>query len=130
MVNLSTINGYSFNYELLYTIFKKVKVSLIMDVVEKIDKLRKEKGWSVNKLASESLLTQSTVSNMFKSGAATKLSTLQAICDALEITLPDFFYENESSAINPKNLELITFYNQLDSEKQKVIYDLIKSLAK
>ena len=31
-----------------------------MDIVAKIDALRKERGWSVNKLATEAMLTQST----------------------------------------------------------------------
>ena len=32
-----------------------------MEVLEKIEKLRKEKGWSINYLAMESGLTQSTL---------------------------------------------------------------------
>lgn len=60
-------------------------------IVEKIDKMRMERGWTVNKLASEAMLTQSTVANMFNTGAEPRISTLKAICDAFEITLSDFF---------------------------------------
>lgn len=100
-----------------------------MEIVEKIDKLRKEKGWSINKLACEALLTQSTVSNMFKSGADPKISTLKCICEALDVSLSDFFYDKESPVLTPKNLELITLYNQLNKEQQRIVYDLIKILS-
>lgn len=100
-----------------------------MDIVKKIDKLRKEKGWSVNRLAVEAMLTQSTVSNMFKSGAEPKISTLKCICDALGITLSEFFYENEAPVLTPKNLEMLSTLNSLSKEKQAIIYDLIKILS-
>ena len=41
-----------------------------MDVLEKIDKLRKERGWSVNYLAMEAELTQSTLNNLYTSKAS------------------------------------------------------------
>ena len=36
-----------------------------MEVLEKIEMLRKEKGWSINYLAMESGLTQSTLNNLY-----------------------------------------------------------------
>lgn len=35
-----------------------------MDVIGKIDILRRERGWSINYLATEAMLTQSTVNNI------------------------------------------------------------------
>ncbi|MDY4592649.1 MAG: helix-turn-helix transcriptional regulator [Eubacteriales bacterium] len=54
-------------------------------------KIRIDKGWSVNRLASEAMLTQSTVSNMFNSHAEPKLSTLRAILDAFDMSMSEFF---------------------------------------
>ncbi len=62
-----------------------------MDVIEKIDELRKERGWSVNNLAMEAELTQSTLNNLYQRHNEPKLSTLRAICDAFGITLSEFF---------------------------------------
>ena len=63
-----------------------------MDVLEKIDILRKEKGWSINYLAMESGLTQSTLNNIVsgRNNSAT-ISTIKKICDGLDITIVDFF---------------------------------------
>ena len=46
-----------------------------MTVIERIDELRKLRGWSINNLAVEAMLTQSTLNNMYSRGAEPKLST-------------------------------------------------------
>ena len=61
-----------------------------MDILEKITKLRLERGWSVYKLADEAGLTQSTVSNMFSRKTTPSISTLSQICDAFGLTLSQF----------------------------------------
>ena len=99
-----------------------------MDIVRKIDDLRIERGWSVNKLATEAILTQSTVANMFKSGAEPKISTLKSICDAFNISLSEFFFESSSTELTPKNLEMLSNFNKLNKEKQKIVFDLINAL--
>lgn len=65
-----------------------------MEVLEKIEKLRKERGWSINNLAMEALLTQSTLNNLYARKAEPKLSTLRAICNAFGISLAEFFADD------------------------------------
>ena len=67
-----------------------------MDVLARIDELRAEKGWSVNYLAMEAELTQSTLNNLYARKAEPKLATLRAICDAFGISLSEFFKEEET----------------------------------
>jgi len=64
-----------------------------MLILEKIDALRRERGWSVNNLAMEAMLTQSTLNNLYMRKAEPKISTLRAICGAFGITLAEFFAE-------------------------------------
>ena len=108
---------------MIYTIFD-------MDIVDKIDKIRIQKGWSVNRLASEAMLTQSTVSNMFNSHAEPKLSTLRAILEAFDMTLTEFFQEDDSQNINARSLELISLYNTLDDVEKKAVLELVRTLSK
>lgn len=68
-----------------------------MDVLEKIDKLRKERGWSVNYLAMEAELTQSTLNNLYTRQTEPKISTLRSICKAFGITLAEFFNDEETA---------------------------------
>ncbi len=58
----------------------------------KIDKICKEKNISINKLATISCLTQSTVQHLAdKNSKNPKLLTIIRICDGLGITLKEFF---------------------------------------
>lgn len=68
-----------------------------MNILEKIDRLRKARGWSVNNLAMEAMLTQSTVNNLYMRNSEPKLSTLRAICNAFGITLSEFFAEEDET---------------------------------
>lgn len=67
----------------------------MMNILERIDELRKARGWSVNNLAMEAMLTQSTVNNLYARKSEPKLSTLRAICGAFGITLSEFFAEED-----------------------------------
>ena len=66
-----------------------------MEVLDRIDELRKQRGWSVNNLAMEAMLTQSTLNNLYVRRAEPKLSTLRAICAAFGISLAEFYRYEE-----------------------------------
>lgn len=58
----------------------------------RIVELCREKKITVNKLATISGLTQSTLSNIISGrNNSTTISTIKKICDGLEITIEDFF---------------------------------------
>ena len=86
------VNLFELKFTLNFVIYYE-KRGNDMDVIEKIDRLRKERGWSVNYLAMEAMLTQSTLSNLYVRHTEPKLSTLRAICGAFGITLSEFFEE-------------------------------------
>ena len=97
-----------------------------MDILEKIDRLRKERGWSVNNLAMEAMLTQSTVNNLYARGTEPKLSTLRAICGAFGITLAEFFSdENEAPDITT---ELKKRIDRLKPVQQRSLLVLLQSM--
>ena len=97
-----------------------------MDIVQKIDELREERGWSINTLAAESQLTQSTLSSMLGRHSAPKIDTLQCICNAFGMTLAQFFLEDESIEILTDNeTALLAAYRKLPEVKQKALFDLI-----
>ena len=93
-----------------------------MDVLEKIDMLRKEKGWSINYLAMESGLTQSTLNNLYSRKTEPKISTLRAICGAFGITLAEFFKEEENED------ELIRTVKRLSQENKTALLQIVKNL--
>ena len=93
-----------------------------MEVLEKIEKLRKEKGWSINYLAMESGLTQSTLNNLYSRNTEPKISTLRAICGAFGISLSEFFKEEENED------ELIRRVKSLSKENKSALLQIVKNL--
>jgi len=70
-------------------------------IAKKITKICNERNISINKLASLSCLTQSTVQHLLDNRSKNpKLLTIVRICDGLGITLKEFFDDNLFSNIN------------------------------
>lgn len=97
-----------------------------MDVCKKIDDLRRQRGWSINNLAMEAMLTQSTVNNIFIRNSEPKLSTLRAICNAFGITLAEFFKEEEKEAVSDG--QLLSEIKKLTPEQKHAMYLILKSV--
>lgn len=93
-----------------------------MEILEKIEILRKERGWSINYLAMESGLTQSTLNNLYCRKNEPKISTLRAICSAFGISLSDFFKEDDNDD------ELIRRVKGLSQENKTALLQLVKNL--
>lgn len=88
--------------------------------------MRIERGWSINYLAMEAMLTQSTVNNMFTRQTDPKISTLRAICNAFGITLSEFFAEENT----PDDLttELNRRIDRLSAEQKEALLTILKSI--
>lgn len=64
-------------------------------VSKKINKICNERNISINKLASMSCLTQSTVQHLADGNSKNpKLLTIIRICDGLDITIQEFFSDD------------------------------------
>ena len=73
-----------------------MKGSVVMNIGDavrvRIQELLDEKGITLNKLAINSGITQSTLNNIMSGrNKSTTVSTVKKICDGLEITVIDFF---------------------------------------
>ena len=99
----------------------------MMNILDRIDELRKERGWSVNNLAMEAMLTQSTLNNLYLRGSEPKLSTLRAICGAFGITLAEFFAEEEEDESGIA-AELRRRIDRMTPSQQSALLAFIKSM--
>ena len=99
----------------------------MMDVLEKIDRMRREKGWSMYKLADEALIGQSTIANMFTRKTLPSLTTLYQICEAFGITLSEFFDEKKELSEDAK---LLSLFRKLDEADRKKLIAITEALLK
>ena len=65
-------------------------------ILDRIDEMRKERKWSVYKLACEAELSSSAIANMYLRRTYPSLPTLIGICNAFGISLSDFFKSIEN----------------------------------
>ena len=97
-----------------------------MDVNERLNTILKKSGWTKYRLAKECNLHESTLANIFYRNTVPTLATLETICDAMNISLADFFAENELVEVDKETKEFLIEFKSLPKEKQKHIIDSVK----
>lgn len=98
---------------------------LIVDVLCKIKSLMEKADWTEYKLAKESNLSQSTISNMFVRNTLPTIPTLENICNAFNISLSDFFLDDKEKN---EQKQLISKFSQLNKEQKRLVMRLIESI--
>lgn len=98
-----------------------------MNVAERITHLRTQKGYTVNKLANISGLSQSFVRQIELGAKNPTIESLTFLCEALNISLHEFFNEEKEEDPN----ELISLLNSqvltLDVKQLKILIDIAKT---
>ncbi len=83
-----------------------------------------QRGWTEYKLAKESNLSQSTISNMFARNTLPTIPTLEAICKALRISLSEFFLDDKEST----KTKVMSKYTRLNNEQKELVVKLIDNM--
>lgn len=100
-----------------------------MNILHRIDTLRRERGWSINNLAMEAMLTQSTLNNLYNRKNEPKISTLTAICNAFGITLAEFFTEESGEeAENVIDKKLQEKISKLSPAQKATLLQFLKTI--
>ena len=98
-----------------------------MEILQRINDLRIQRGWSIYKLAEESGITQSTLANMFARKTMPSISTLKMLCDAFGISLSEFF-EYDNKQLSQEDFLTISHYKKLSQSNKNIIRFLIQAM--
>lgn len=96
-----------------------------MNVGQRIIELRTAKGLTTNKLANISGISQSHLREIELGKRNPTVETLSFFCEALEISLSDFFGDSGSDSINPFLLSAI---KKLDDGQQRKLAEFINTM--
>ena len=96
-----------------------------MDVHARITKLREERGYSVNKLANLAGISQGFLREIELGQKKPGIDTLSYICDALHISLRDFFDDGE---LTKKDDELMQEINRLTMSQRCALLKFLKAM--
>ena len=102
-----------------------------MDILDRIIELRIERNWSEYQLAEKSGLTQSTISSWYKKNMLPTVPSLEKICDACNITLSQFFLEDDENCtvtLTKDQMQLIHNAAKLNSEQFEALIYFLKKL--
>ena len=97
-----------------------------MNVIERIKKMKNERGWTDYKLASEAMIPQSTLASIYERNTPPKLDVLENICQAFGITLAQFFMEDEQmQLVSTQEKRLLDAYRKLPAKKRQLLLELL-----
>lgn len=99
-----------------------------MEVNQRIKFLREQKGITVNKLANLAGISQGFLRDIELGNKRPTVETLSYICDALEISLKDFFDDDLFNCLSDDEL-LLEIY-KLTPEQRKLFLQLLRSFQK
>lgn len=84
-----------------------------------------ERGWSEYRLAKESGLSQSTISNLFVRNTLPSIATLEIICKSFGITLAQFFADGNFVELTDEQYQFFLRWAALKPEQKALIDELI-----
>ena len=90
-------------------------------VLDKINELCIKEGWSHYELAKRANIPQSRLSNLFNRTNQPTISTLIRLCDALDITMSQFFSEdNKHLDLNTDQEEILNLWDSLPARNKEI----------
>lgn len=101
-----------------------------MELYEKIEKIRIQKGISVAKLNEAAGISHSTLSSWKYRQTTPKLETLDSICFALGISLAELLYDVDSDKLTGEEIELLSLWKQLNKEQRTAVMSTMKAMTK
>lgn len=100
-----------------------------MDVSMRIKRLLSQRNWSMYRLGKESGLSQSTLSHIFRKDSEPTFSTLETICNALGISLGEFFSDGDLVPLTSEQRTLLDGWATLTDEQKRLVLDMIANLG-
>ena len=93
-----------------------------MDILNRIKRLRDERGWSNYRLAKEAQISEGLLNNLFRLNNQPTIPTVEAICAGFGISLSQFFAEgNEAVIVNEEQREMLDIWNTLNKEQKATL---------
>ncbi len=101
-----------------------------MDVIKRLNDLRLERKMSVYRLAELTGINQSTLANTFSRGIVPSILNLGKMCEAMGLTLAQFFSEGEKVLpLTEREQSFVGEYQKLPSEIKNSIEQMVVSIV-
>lgn len=94
-----------------------------MDVKTKINQMRKERGWSLFRLAQEIGISQTSVYNWYnEKNANPSRESIEDACAAFGVSVAEFYSDIDADNLTEKEIRLLELFRKLpDKNKEKAL---------
>lgn len=99
-----------------------------MDILERLNKVLKEAGITRYRLSKKCDVPEETLTGIFNRGSIPTIVTLEAICKGLNITLSQFFDENDMIELTPELKELYSDWRFLTPKQKELTKQFVKEM--
>ncbi len=102
---------------------------IINAIVERIDMLRAEHGYSVYQLALKANIPENTLKHIYKKKNYPNFYTIQRICEAFEMSASEFFlFDSSTVKFTKAEIDLLRDYEKLSAESRALLCELVKHM--
>lgn len=100
-------------------------------IIAKIEQLCEKKNISRYRLAQKSGIAQSSISTLLNRKSVPTIQTLEKICDGLDITLAQFFTEDEEYPdLTSDQKQLLSDWNAMDDHQKELVKAYIQGVIR
>ena len=103
------------------------------DVIKKMEKERKKRGLSEYELSKRAGLSQSIISTWKSRNIEPSLASIEAIVNGLDMSLSDFFKDDEAKEINSMSDDYEIYCNrwlQMNEQERLIILKLLSLITR
>ena len=100
-----------------------------MDILDRIKRMQKDRGWSNARLAKQAKIAPTTLQGLYERNNLPTIPTLHALCSAFGITLAQFFSEsNIPPDLTPEQGKLLEQWNVMTHDQQEALLAFLKTI--
>lgn len=97
----------------------------MINVVKRITELMERKGWSSYELSAQTGISTNAIYDWFKTGAQPSLGNIVKICEAMDLSLEQFFCGDNAYLLTDEENAIMTEWFALSDLEKQTIMSLI-----
>lgn len=99
------------------------------EILDKIEKLRKARKWTVYKLSQESEVPTGTIQTWIRTNSQPSIKALEQICRAFGVTLAEFFLQCELVECTGERRTLLDKWQSITKEERAIVKTVLDGFA-
>ncbi len=101
-----------------------------VDIVEKIDKLRKARHWTKSMLATQAGISANAVYNWYNDKKAIPTrESVENVCAALGVSVASMYSDVDENHLSAAEMELLEVFRKIPDKKKEVAIATLKAMC-